>query len=709
MTRKNIWMKPIWSAVIAVVYSFSIETVQAQAVPASSQTAQSNTYLVSANERDFLARFIFSTISEHSNINFEYVHHPEFSARLKAIQTGQIDFAANITYTRTRSNLFIFSQPTNIEPTYLFSQKGQSFESMNTVGTSMYTAFTDIIQKYYPNKRVIDFNNNDVAYYAIRKGHIDGYIGTFLQLEQFLNAGFKATQINDKVSIPPVSIITNKEENRALLRQFNIIISQEVVQKQLRQKLDEYISSIAVEHLQQLIVSTKVDTSRPVKILLTQSKPYVFLNDAGNPAGISVDFAKQICALNSLNCQFTYHSIQPLSKLTLPENDIEYDVITPVSPSYKPGHFRAGMPPVNHKAYVNLEGVIAKRIGYKEQVHKHVPELFSEKVGVIANGIFSKITEQLLPNKEFIYFSDTENLLNGLRNRTIDYAVTDRVTLNKFLFDNKIFDIVEDPYFSDFYKPQLQFGFADNQRGHALSQLFSRSLDFVDAESITLRYQPPSNWKEVFEQQQEQQRSFVINLLLVLLAFVTLLFGFVTNHRANHDALTKLRNRHSLNRITKQTLGKGNCLIYIDLNEFKHINDTYGHSVGDQVLKCYAKQLNKVISGNIYRIGGDEFVVISAIKMATLKQILPKLESFEFKVREKNITLQLTASLGVFLSDVSDLSIKDLLVYTDLAMYEAKSDALHRSVIVDKYKLEAIKKLHHSTLYSIPTRLDKAV
>ncbi|MCJ2376508.1 GGDEF domain-containing protein [Vibrio sp. ZSDZ34] len=709
MTRKNIWMKHIWSAVIAVVYSFSIETVRAQAVPASSQTAQSNTYLVSANERDFLARFIFSTISEHSNINFEYVHYPEFGARLKAVQTGQIDFAANITYTRARSNLFIFSQPTNIEPTYLFSQKGQSFESMNTVGTSMYTAFTDIIQKYYPNKRVIDFNNNDVAYYAIKKGHIDGYIGTFLQLEEFLNAGFKATQINDQVSIPPVSIITNKEENRALLRRFNLIISQETVQKQLREKLDEYISSIAVKHLRQLMHDSDIDGSLPIRILLTQSKPYVFLNDAGNVAGISVDFAKQICALNALKCQFTYHSVQPLSKLTLPENDIEYDVITPVSSSYKLSHFKRGLPPVNHKTYVNLEGVIAKRMGYKDQVHKHVSELFSEKVGVIANGIFAKIAEQLLPNKEFIYFSDSENLLNGLRNRTIDYAVTDRVTLNKILYDKKTFDIVEDPYFSDFYTPELQFGFADTQRGRALSQLFSRTLDFVDAESITLSYQPPSNWKEVFEQKQEQQRSFVVNLLLVLLALVTLLFGFVTNHRANHDALTKLRNRHSLNRIAKQSLGKGNCLIYIDLNEFKHVNDTYGHSVGDQVLKCYAKLLNKVIDGNIYRIGGDEFVVISPINEGSLKFILPKLESFEFVVRQQHVTLQLTASMGVFLSDVSDLTIKDLLVYTDLAMYEAKGDAVTRSVIIDKYKLETIKRMHHSTLHSLPPKLDAVV
>jgi GGDEF domain-containing protein len=116
-----------------------------------------------------------------------------------------------------------------------------------------------------------------------------------------------------------------------------------------------------------------------------------------------------------------------------------------------------------------------------------------------------------------------------------------------------------------------------------------------------------------------------------------------------------------------------------------------------------------VVNGNIYRIGGDEFVVISPIKPADLNHILPELESFEFVVREKHITLQLTASLGVFLPDISDLSIKDLLVYTDLAMYEAKSDTVTKSIIVDKYKLEMIKRVHHSTVHSQPPKLDAIV
>ncbi|WP_197467861.1 hypothetical protein, partial [Marinomonas gallaica] len=80
------------------------------------------------------------------------------------------------------------------------------------------------------------------------------------------------------------------------------------------------------------------------------------------------------------------------------------------------------------------------------------------------------------------------------------------------------------------------------------------------------RYQPPANWRELNEKESDKRRLNIINALLALLVLVTFFFGYITNHRANHDALTKLKNRHALNRIRKQALEKGHGLIYIDLN-----------------------------------------------------------------------------------------------------------------------------------------------
>ncbi len=651
--------------------------------------AQSDTYIVAAHERDFIARFIFSTIEKQSNFSFQYADYPVFGERLDAVEDGKIDFVANITYTKSRALRFIFSEPINIEPTYLFNKGGESFDEMHVIGTTMGTAFNDIIQRYYPDKRVLGFNDNDVAFESLLAGNIDGYIGTFLQLESFLSAGFKATSINDQVSISPVSIITNKQQNTPLLAAFSDIIAKDSVQKEIRRYIDSYITEIAIKQLRHKVNSSGLDLDSIIEIYLNPRPPYVFSGANGQPEGISVEFAKQICKLNQLKCRMVYDPSESwsasLQKLTLGERD----VTTPIADiKHRQRILNFSRP------YASIHGAIAKRVGYKEEVYRHISELFAEKVGVVENDVFAPITRRSLPNKTLVYYGDTEKLINGLTSGEVDYAITSQVTLDTLLYEHNITNVTQDRYFRPFYQSELSFGFPKTERGEILAQLFNRTLDFIDASSINRRYQPPANWRELNEKESDKRRLNIINTLLALLVLVTFFFGYITNHRANHDALTKLKNRHALNRIRKQALEKGHGLIYIDLNRFKHINDTYGHTVGDQVLRCYAKRLKETIDGQIYRIGGDEFVAITEFDPNELRTILDQLESYPFIVRGSGVVLTLYASVGVFLPDTSELSIKQLLIYTDFAMYEAKRNDKVRSVIIDETKLRDLAIVH---------------
>ncbi|MGR5307431.1 transporter substrate-binding domain-containing diguanylate cyclase [Vibrio mediterranei] len=651
--------------------------------------AQSDTYTVAAHEQDFIARFIFSTIEKQSNISFQYADYPVFSERLEAVEDGKIDFVANITYTKSRASRFIFSEPINIEPTYLFNRDGESFDEMHVIGTTMGTAFNDIIQRYYPDKRVLGFNDNEVAFESLLAGNIDGYIGTFLQLEHFLSAGFKATSINDQVSIPPVSIITNKQQNKPLLALFSDIIAKDSVQKEIRRYIDSYITEIAIKQLRDKVKSSGLDLDSVIEIYLNPRPPYVFSDSNGLPVGISVEFAKQICSLNQLKCRMVYDPTETwsasLQKLTLGERDVT-NPIADIKHRQRILNFS--------RPYASIHGVIAKRVGYKEEVYRHISELFAEKVGVVENDVFASITRRSLPNKTLVYYGDTKKLISGLNTGEVDYAITSQVTLDTLLYEQNITNVTQDRYFRPFYQSELSFGFPKTERGEILAQLFNRTLDFIDANSINRRYQPPANWRELNEKESDKRRLNIINALLALLVLVTFFFGYITNHRANHDALTKLKNRHALNRIRKQALEKGHGLIYIDLNRFKHINDTYGHTVGDQVLRCYAKRLKETIDGQIYRIGGDEFVAITEFDPNELNSILNQLESYPFIVRGSGVVLTLYASVGVFLPDTSELSIKQLLIYTDFAMYEAKRNDKVRSVIIDEDKLRDLVAVH---------------
>jgi diguanylate cyclase (GGDEF)-like protein/PAS domain S-box-containing protein len=156
-------------------------------------------------------------------------------------------------------------------------------------------------------------------------------------------------------------------------------------------------------------------------------------------------------------------------------------------------------------------------------------------------------------------------------------------------------------------------------------------------------------------------------------------------HLADHDALTNLANRNLLGDRVSQALhhthrtGRLLVLLFLDLDRFKDINDSFGHALGDLLLKQVAVRLQTAIreSDTVARQGGDEFIILlldvqdlpDAIN-AINKVISVFSEPFMVSGHE----LHMTASVGatVFPSDGEDMPI--LLRNADTAMYEAKAD-----------------------------------
>lgn len=154
---------------------------------------------------------------------------------------------------------------------------------------------------------------------------------------------------------------------------------------------------------------------------------------------------------------------------------------------------------------------------------------------------------------------------------------------------------------------------------------------------------------------------------------------------ANFDELTGLPNRHHfyscLNNDIKRAErnGKQVALMYIDLDNFKDINDTQGHNVGDELLKEAAQRINKTVRSmdTVSRLGGDEFTVIlpdlTNVQIATevSNRILEVLRLPFAKGVDENV---ISASIGitVFPDDARD--VITLLKHADQAMYEAKKN-----------------------------------
>lgn len=155
------------------------------------------------------------------------------------------------------------------------------------------------------------------------------------------------------------------------------------------------------------------------------------------------------------------------------------------------------------------------------------------------------------------------------------------------------------------------------------------------------------------------------------------------SYRARHDQLTGLENRSSLfDRLSREiamAAGGGSLLgvIYIDLDNFKMINDTYGHPAGDMVLKEVSRRMLATIrrSDTLARLGGDEFCVLlpSLGRRADAERVASFLsESLSRPIEVSGGTISVRASVGISIFPDDGDNAESLLQAADLLMYEEK-------------------------------------
>jgi diguanylate cyclase (GGDEF)-like protein/PAS domain S-box-containing protein len=153
---------------------------------------------------------------------------------------------------------------------------------------------------------------------------------------------------------------------------------------------------------------------------------------------------------------------------------------------------------------------------------------------------------------------------------------------------------------------------------------------------------------------------------------------------AAHDDLTGLANRRHFEEELRKRLkgGSEGAVVIIDLDHLKFINDSMGHSAGDQVLREIAAALAKEVreSDVVARLAGDEFVVL--LEGVDVETARGRTNEILKRIRSSSLGMQVTASAGIVtFSPRSPASVGDLLVAADVALYEAKGEGRDRAVI----------------------------
>jgi diguanylate cyclase (GGDEF)-like protein len=153
----------------------------------------------------------------------------------------------------------------------------------------------------------------------------------------------------------------------------------------------------------------------------------------------------------------------------------------------------------------------------------------------------------------------------------------------------------------------------------------------------------------------------------------------ITRNRAKYDPLTGLGNRTAYDEYIASLSGQSSIVlsvINIDMDDFKSINDVFGHKEGDRVLQLFAGQLKKVFDGAgvIIRLGGDEFLIFlnmrnRIILEQRIKELNDRIEAYN---ESSNKPYRIQFSYGIAIFDDSYANIHEFIQHSDKLMYEEK-------------------------------------
>ena len=259
------------------------------------------------------------------------------------------------------------------------------------------------------------------------------------------------------------------------------------------------------------------------------------------------------------------------------------------------------------------------------------------------------------------------------------------------------------------------FGQLAVQRAAALNEVTKRCLRWCDAASEVVRESaatlgtPPDILLQALAM---LQRSLNVTLVRMCESFDSerKLADEQLEHRqeelaflATHDPLTGLPNRTLILDRVEQMLARSRrnqtpvAALFVDLDNFKSINDTLGHEVGDELLRAVAARLDGVVRATdaFGRLGGDEFVVVSEeLSLSAGPELIAErlIEALKepFKLgSDEETRLTVTASIGIASGDRT--APADLLRDADIAMYRAKWDGKNRYVVFETGMQDAVQ------------------
>ncbi|QFI38747.1 GGDEF domain-containing protein [Moritella marina ATCC 15381] len=619
-------------------------------------------YHVGFIESDVISAFVFRNIADELSIDFEYHYYDNLDELLSLLDKGYLDFSSDLAYTVERESFLDFSAPVHIDPSYIFTRHKFSKSHIHRILTPKGSGYESLIRQQLSGMYFEEYDDSDSVFSSLDNDEFDAVIGSVTMLENALDQDFKAERISTVFDISPVSIATKKGRNPALMKVINRFLSKNFLQNHVTKIMNTNERNTRIISLRKKLILSDVDANNPIIFKVEDLE-----KDGNAPVnGLSLSIVKSACSILGLNCQLVNCIDEEWEDIYNALDKKSIDMITAmVISEQRKEQFYFSDP------YYQLKLLFVSRLGYKTNQYHRLSELVGERIGVISGDYFDDFITQRLPKKRINRFSNQNEMLDALLNGDVDYIPLGETNFNKLMRNkDNLLPLSHVKSISTDINMGIAIAFQFNTLGEHYARLFSAALPLVDVESIINLYGVQPDWKSALLAEIKYIRFTLLSFAGVVI--LLLLFIYSLYIQTSTDLLSKLGNRRALVQRFKSGVKSEYVFVYMDINNFKRINDYYGHHVGDKVLVALARNIQCYWPGKAYRIGGDEFVLTFNKMQADVTNSFQHLQRFSFTIKETGETLDVSLSLGISLSRNECVSLEDLLRDIDKKMYRDK-------------------------------------
>jgi len=172
----------------------------------------------------------------------------------------------------------------------------------------------------------------------------------------------------------------------------------------------------------------------------------------------------------------------------------------------------------------------------------------------------------------------------------------------------------------------------------------------------------------------------------------------ISDYNASYDLLTETPNRQGAMGAIEEYMSMGTPfnLMYIDIDNFKTVNDTYGHDIGDEVLKLFVSRLRKIIQSDVYRLSGDEFAaIITGDKQYAIDKANEIIQSnntnLDYDFNDYLNNIYVTCSIGIVSYPYDTIDIEKLITFADITMYNAKKSGNSLAIFNEQMRISKLQ------------------